>query len=64
VFNIRILDNGRLAPNYQHAYRSKELSIERIAEGVEDIGQAELLVSAGCHQVQGLYFAEPVRRSA
>jgi EAL domain-containing protein (putative c-di-GMP-specific phosphodiesterase class I) len=37
-----------------------ELGIECIAEGVENAGQADLLVAAGCGQAQGFYFAEPV----
>lgn len=37
----------------------KSLQIPVLAEGVETIGQLELLLSAGCEEAQGYYFGKP-----
>ncbi|MGP0095064.1 MAG: putative bifunctional diguanylate cyclase/phosphodiesterase [Xanthobacteraceae bacterium] len=56
-----INDDARKATVVRAAiHLAKELGIECIAEGVENAGQAELLVSAGCEHVQGFYFAAPI----
>ena len=38
---------------------SKELHFDIIAEGIEDKGQAEMLIDAGVTRVQGYYYGEP-----
>jgi diguanylate cyclase len=56
-----INDDARKATVVRAAiHLAKELGIECIAKGVENAGQADLLVSAGCEHVQGFYFAAPI----
>lgn len=38
----------------------RAFGVDVIAEGVENIGQLELLLSMGCTQIQGYYFARPL----
>jgi EAL domain-containing protein (putative c-di-GMP-specific phosphodiesterase class I) len=38
---------------------SQSLNIDVIAEGVETLEQAELLMSFGCNLAQGYYYARP-----
>jgi EAL domain-containing protein (putative c-di-GMP-specific phosphodiesterase class I) len=38
---------------------SKELHFDIIAEGIEDKGQADMLIDAGVTRVQGYYYGEP-----
>ncbi len=40
---------------------AQRLEIKVVAEGVETQAQAELLAAAGCHAMQGYYFARPQR---
>ncbi|MGN0667168.1 MAG: EAL domain-containing protein [Huintestinicola sp.] len=39
---------------------AKSKNIETIAEGIETIGQAEILRSSGCDQAQGYFFGKPM----
>jgi hemerythrin-like metal-binding protein len=41
-------------------YLSKKLKIKSVAEGVEDIEQAELLYQMNCDEIQGYYFSKPL----
>ena len=36
------------------------LGMEMIAEGVENVEQADFLRSKGCHEMQGFYFYKPM----
>ncbi len=36
------------------------LGMETTAEGVEDVGQLDILREQGCNQIQGFYFSKPV----
>lgn len=36
------------------------LKLQVVAEGVEELGQAQYLVARGCHLLQGFYFSRPV----
>jgi len=38
---------------------ARNLNMDMIAEGIETIGQVELLRQMGCEQAQGYYFAKP-----
>ena len=38
----------------------KHLGFNLIAEGVEELGQVELLINKGCKQFQGYYFSKPL----
>ncbi|MFC4798037.1 EAL domain-containing protein [Neobacillus sp. GCM10023253] len=38
----------------------RSLGLEVIAEGVERKEQAEFLIQAGCHKIQGFYYSEPI----
>lgn len=38
----------------------RALKLDVVAEGVETAAQAEFLLNAGCHMVQGFYFSPPV----
>ena len=40
---------------------ARELKIDVIAEGVETAEQLRLVTSWGCHEVQGFFFAKPLR---
>ena len=40
------------------------LGMETTAEGVENIGQLDILREQGCNQIQGFYFSRPIRASA
>jgi EAL domain-containing protein (putative c-di-GMP-specific phosphodiesterase class I) len=40
---------------------ARELEIDVIAEGVETAEQLRLVTSWGCHEVQGFFFAKPLR---
>jgi EAL domain-containing protein (putative c-di-GMP-specific phosphodiesterase class I) len=57
----------RVASNYRHAAvvraiigLAKELEIEVIAEGVENLAQERFLIAAGCALAQGFYYGAPV----
>ena len=39
--------------------RAEALGLDVVAEGVETLEQAEILVGLGCHRAQGFYFAKP-----
>jgi diguanylate cyclase (GGDEF)-like protein/PAS domain S-box-containing protein len=39
----------------------KHLGVEIIAKGVESVDQVDLLISNGCHALQGYYFSRPLR---
>ncbi|MDQ8036302.1 MAG: EAL domain-containing protein [Pedobacter sp.] len=43
---------------------ARQLQLEIIAEGVENVEQMRLLAAAGCRHVQGYYFSPPVPASA
>jgi len=60
-----VIDDQRNATVVRAAiHLASELGVECIAEGVENAGQADFLVSAGCRQAQGYYFAAPVPAGA
>ncbi|MEW1960517.1 EAL domain-containing protein [Kineococcus sp. NPDC059986] len=40
------------------------LGVEVVAEGVEEVGQAQLLAAAGAHHAQGFLYATPLPRAA
>lgn len=42
---------------------AKWLNLPVVAEGVENLSQIEFLSSVGCDQIQGYYFAKPMRAS-
>ncbi|MCC0782508.1 EAL domain-containing protein [Clostridioides sp. ES-S-0108-01] len=39
---------------------ANELGLEVICEGVENIGQAEFLMSINCYYAQGYLYAKPI----
>ena len=39
---------------------AKSKKIETIAEGIETIGQAEILKESGCDHAQGYFFGKPM----
>ncbi|MGN0674925.1 MAG: EAL domain-containing protein, partial [Oscillospiraceae bacterium] len=39
---------------------AKSKKIETIAEGIETIGQAEILKQSGCDHAQGYFFGKPM----
>ncbi len=43
---------------------SHKLGLKVIAEGVEDLAQADVLQNLGCHEAQGYYFGRPMEPSA
>ncbi|WP_374510735.1 EAL domain-containing protein [Niveibacterium sp.] len=43
---------------------SHKLGLEVIAEGVEDVTQADLLLQLGCQEAQGYYFGRPMEPGA
>ncbi len=40
------------------------LGVEVVAEGVEEVAQAQLLAAAGAHHAQGFLYAPPLPRAA
>jgi diguanylate cyclase (GGDEF)-like protein len=38
----------------------RQMRISTVAEGIETLDQAETVVAAGCNELQGFYFSEPV----
>jgi diguanylate cyclase (GGDEF)-like protein/PAS domain S-box-containing protein len=54
------VDSGDVAIVRAAIGLGRELGIKVIAEGVETKQQLDILAAAGCHYVQGFYFARPV----
>jgi EAL domain-containing protein (putative c-di-GMP-specific phosphodiesterase class I) len=40
---------------------ARALNLRVIAEGVETVGQRDILVALGCHELQGYLFSMPIR---
>jgi len=41
----------------------RQMQISTVAEGIETLDQAETVVAAGCNELQGFYFSQPVPAS-
>ena len=39
----------------------KDLNMEVVAEGVEDLGEYDMAIYAGCDYIQGFMFAKPLK---
>jgi len=53
-------DSGDASITRAVIHMGHELALKVIAEGVETAGQLQLLVAAGCDQIQGYYFSRPL----
>ena len=41
-------------------YLSRKLNLKTVAEGVEELEQAEILYKEGCDEIQGYYYSKPL----
>ncbi|MCX9157141.1 EAL domain-containing protein [Niveibacterium sp. 24ML] len=61
AFVKEITDSGRGSRIPEMVIQlSHKLGLEVIAEGVEDLAQADALEKLGCHEAQGYYFGRPM----